>query len=153
LVPSKSQAARIAVRRRRSVTVVVAVVMLAACGRLRVPRLGTATENRYGTFPVGRDSRRDLGPVREPELVQDVLHVAFHGALTDVGGGGDLAVAEPLGHEHGHLPLAPGERTGSVAGQRRCQVLGLPMQRAHAECVRQRGRRGSSRSWTPSRSS
>src|SRR5207245_6667728 len=52
----------------------------------------------------------DLRARVEAELVQDVLHVCGHGPLSDHQPLGNLAVAQPLCQQRGHLVLTRRER-------------------------------------------
>src|SRR5918999_5436702 len=52
----------------------------------------------------------------EAELCQDVLHVAFRGAMRDDEFGRDLSIGHPFRHELGYLKLSLGQSGAAAAG-------------------------------------
>ena len=64
---------------------------------------------------AGRDPGRDLAPVAEAELGEDVLHVVAHRAVGEDELLGDLAVGPAQRHQLGDLAFARGQRPGAAA--------------------------------------
>src|SRR4051812_20017535 len=63
-----------------------------------------------GVEALCRDPGGDLGAAGEPELGQDVVDVAFGGALGDDKAVRNVLVAPTLGNEEGDLTLPAGQR-------------------------------------------